>query len=190
MKLTLTKEQRRRFFDGECPHISGTDECPVGVGYEYRLSRNLSFRVSKVHTDRDGWWLRYVVIDTRHTVRNLRRTPQATDFDDLRESFDEYGYPPEATAEAIDDASQESSYTSRGTGLVANAGESPSAEALNKYAEKASDASANLRRQRMAEAQKGVEGIASLDLTREAKRRLRRVQHDLAAIHAEVEDAA
>lgn len=190
MKLTLTKEQRAAFFAGECPHISGAGDCPVEVGYVYRLSGNLHFRVSKIHTDRKGWWLRYVLHDSRHTVRNLRRTPRPSDFDAVRETFDDYGYPPEATEEAIEDASQESSYTSRGTGLVDDAGEAIDAATTKRYADKAAEAGAELRRQRMEEAKQTIGSIKEMKLSREAKRRMRRIEHDLAAIEAEVSEAA
>ncbi len=190
MKLTLTKEQRAAFFAGDCPHIKGDGDCPIVAGYEHRLSGNLYFRVSKVNTDRNGWWLRYVIHDSRHVVRNLRRTPRPEDIEQVRESFDEYGYPPEATASEIDDAGQESAYTSRGTGLVADAGEAVDAATTKRYADKAKESSAELRKQRMAEAKETVGSIAELKLSRDAKRRLRRVQHDLDAIEAEVSEAA
>lgn len=190
MKLTLTKEQRAAFFAGGCPHIKGEGDCPVDVGYEYRLSGSLYFRVSNVNTDRNGWWLRYVIHDSRHVVRNLRRTPRPEDFDDVRESFDEYGYPPEATEAEIDDAGQESSYTSRGTGLVADAGEAVDAATTKRYAAKALEASARLRQQRLAEAKQTIGSIKEMQLSRESKRRMRRIEHDLAAIEAEESKAA
>lgn len=190
VKLTLTKEQRAAFFAGDCPHIGGKGECPVEVGYIYRLSASLHFRVSKINTDRDGWWINYVVQDRRHTVRNLRRTPSPTDFDSVRESFDEYGYPPEATEDAIEDAGQESSYTSRGVGLVDDAGEAIDAATTKRYADKAAESSARLRQQRMEEAKQTIGSIKEMQLSREAKRRMRRIEHDLAAIEAEVSEAA
>lgn len=135
--LKLSREQRAKFFAGGCPHIHGTGPCPLKAGDTYRLSNRLSFRVSRVDTDRKGWSLWYTVFDNRDNIRNLRRTPQtfgSNDYEKLRESFDEYGYPPPPKSE--DETSQESSYTAAPTSL-SDAGEAVDAQTNERFAQQA-----------------------------------------------------
>lgn len=122
--MRLDRETRNRLFAGESPRIGGAGACPVERGYTFMLSSQVQVKVMQVRRAKSGWWLIYEVTDHRDPPRLLRRTPGIPrgDFDAVRQSFDEYGYPAAPTPEAIREAARESAYTTI-PGPLADAGE-------------------------------------------------------------------
>lgn len=155
MKFTLTRDQRSAIFNGGCPHIGGEGECPAQPGHVHRLSKRLSIRVTKVHTDRDGWWLRYVVQDTRHTVMSLKRTPSGDiDYDAVREAYSDENFEwdrlPLVEEKGNVDPAKASAYTGSAFGVVDDAGEGIDSETLERYASSASSTGAQMRAAKLA----------------------------------------
>lgn len=123
--MNFDRATRKRLFDGETPRISGDGVCPAEPGDVFDLSALVSLKVTRVHRNKTGgWWLSYEVTDRRDPVRLLRRTPgiPAGDYELVRGSFDEYGYPSEPTPVAVAEAAEESAYTPI-PGTLADAGE-------------------------------------------------------------------
>lgn len=83
MKLTFTRDQRRRLFNWRDPNVTmPTIALPVGYeverGREHRLSPYVSVRELEVMRLRDGTRaLRYELVDVRDDPRILRRLPPA-----------------------------------------------------------------------------------------------------------------
>lgn len=137
-KLKLSREQRARLFAGDCPRIGGEGDCPVTVGYVYRLSPRLELEVTKVCTQKDLWWLRYIVHDRRHRVRNLRRTPTDTpDFEAIRDAFSDENFRwdelPVVREKGTTDPAEDSAYTTSRLNTVTDAGEGVDEETLKRF---------------------------------------------------------
>ena len=128
--MKLTREQRAAVFAGEAPRIAGEGECPWKPGDIYRASSKVELEVLEIRPVKPrwrngewqeaGWSLHYVIRDQRDSPRLLRPNPHPVDFDAIRASFDEYGYPPDdpGDPEAMRGAGVESAYTTRpGAGL-------------------------------------------------------------------------
>lgn len=116
--LRLTRNQRMRLFDGQCPPITGEGACPVEAGESVQLSARVTLEVVRVDAKAGTWKLRYHLRDTRDPVRLLRRTPPA-------HRDDEYVVPLNAAEaeQAEKEAAEQSGYTSSPTASVADAGE-------------------------------------------------------------------
>jgi hypothetical protein len=127
-RLKLTREQREAFFAGQAPSIGGEGKCPVGKGYVYTLSTKLTLEVTGIRTRKGGGWsLAYVVFDRRDPTRLLRSTPPVH-----MEEWERYQHRAPTEAE-IEEAAEESAYTSNREGAIDSA-EGPSREHLKLYA--------------------------------------------------------
>lgn len=114
-RVKLTREIRTRIMAGECPFIGGEGIAPIKAGYVWRLSQYVEVRVDRVDHKKGKWSARYTVIDSRDlrasADKYLRRVPRPEDFETLRESFDQDGYPMPIETDAASAA--ESAYTNR-----------------------------------------------------------------------------
>lgn len=125
--LKLTRTQRTQLFEHErmsLPHIGGDGDAPVSKGFVYTLSSKLELEVLRVDTWRSiqgsRWAIHYKLIDRRDRARLIRRTPPVAHFGPNH--LDRDGFPmPIPDGEA----SEESSYTEGGPGVVSDAGEAP-----------------------------------------------------------------
>lgn len=141
-RLVLTAAWADSIRRGGAPHIRGTGDPPIVIGHIRYLGPNLHIRVTRVHTDKDGWWIKYVINDMRHKYMNLRRTPaDDVDLDAVREAFApenfEWDQLPVVGGKGEEAVRIDSAYTSRKTGLVDNAGEGVSIKHLEAYSKNA-----------------------------------------------------
>jgi hypothetical protein len=146
----FTREQRKQLGKLEVLRVAGEGECPVGKGDEIPITSTVTFRVDRVNVRRGGGWsLGYTLLVRDEKVRNLKRVPRAQDFDAIRKSFDSAGYPQEPTRDVLEEAAEESAYTSRPTSL-ADAGEAVDRVTQRRFSEEAKMAD-RLRDQRRRE---------------------------------------
>lgn len=134
-RLTLSRSKQEEIRRGGAPRIGGEGEPPVRPGHIRYIGRYLCIRVTKVRTDKDGWWVSYVVHDWRPEFRNLRRTPaDHIDYDAVREAYapEVFQWDKLPVIETRDrrDPSEDSAYAESSIGLVTDAGEGVSAQVL------------------------------------------------------------
>jgi hypothetical protein len=166
LSLRLTREVRARLFAGETPAITGSGPCAAEAGKTYALSPCVDIRILAVRRHRRGGWvLSYEIHDRRDVPRLLLRAPGIgdSDFEAIRESFDEYGYPEEPTADVLARAARESAYTSRASmSAITDAGEAIDERTQTKYTEEARTID-GLREQRRRERWELARQLVSLE---------------------------
>lgn len=187
-RLTLARAVIEAIRDGRCPRISGPGDPPVIVGHVRYVGAYIAIRVTKVNTDRDGWWLRYVVVDNRPDFRNLRRTPaDEIDYEAVREAYAPENFRwdqlPVVKDKHRGDPAERSAYTGSAINLVAEAGEAPAASFMDdvlsgKYKQRKRDREAALRKAQDA-ARELREAIDEPGTTGRERKHLKEIEHHL-----------
>lgn len=117
-RLVLSHQARAEAFEtGWPPRVTVAPPCPVEPGYIYSLSSLVWLEVTSIERTHRGFDRLFVTLhDHRDPVRLLRRAP-AMRKDDVERPIER------PTAEAIEEARIDSSYTTRSHAAVPSAGE-------------------------------------------------------------------